>query len=45
MDEEKNVTETDEKKYNWLVLDSAKPEEIEQAIEEFELPDFLMIFS
>ena len=43
VDEEKNVTETDEKKYNWLVLDSAKPEEIEQAIEEFELPDDIFV--
>ena len=43
VDDEKNVIETDEKKYNWLVLDSAKPEEIEQAIEEFELPDDIFV--
>lgn len=43
MDDEKKVTETDENKYNWLILDNKKPEEIQQAIKEFELPDDIFV--
>lgn len=43
VDDEKKVTETDENKYNWLILDNKKPEEIQQAIKEFELPDDIFV--